>query len=185
EVRKVVEDGVPDHEVELAVVERQLGGVAPVRLDGQVGPARRVRELVEHPLRDVGGDGGVDRPGQEQVQREVAGARPDLERAPEAGRLLTKRAPDLPEHLRASQPAVGDAPLVVVVVSREIVVAGVVLLDLLGPGACHGARTISRQSRPASWPSLRLATLARRVGRSCDLYAAGPARGGAATLADR
>ena len=81
----------------------------------------------------------ADQPGEHQVEREVAGARADLQGALEAGGLAAERLAHLGGDLRLADVAEVDAPLGVVVVGRHVVVAGVDVADLLRVGkGCHG-----------------------------------------------
>ena len=74
-----------------------------------------------------------------QVQREVAGAGADLERARERAGLVAEQLAHLPEHLLAADLAERDAPLGVVVARRHVVVAAVDVEDLVGSGGSgHG-----------------------------------------------
>ena len=89
-------------------------------------------------------------PGAQQVQREVAGACADLQRA---RRSASGRAPErlahLREHLLAAELAEVDAPLGVVVAGRDVVVARVDVADLLGAqSGRHGRHHIlARRAR--------------------------------------
>ena len=109
----MVQDGVAEDEVEALVVERQPLGVGGDGLDLEAERARRcARSVVEHPRRDVGG-GRVARstPELQQVEREVAGARADLERVAEAvGRSPPSALRSLPQHLRAGRSAPKSMP---------------------------------------------------------------------------
>ena len=75
--------------------------------------------LREHARRDVRGHRLADHAGAQQVEREVAGARADLERARVAARLVPERLAELAGHLRLADVAVADAPLRVVVLRRR------------------------------------------------------------------
>ena len=90
----MVQDGVAEDEVEALVLEGQLLGlgrdrghaVEPERLGGRGQP-------LQHPGRDVGRGQPLDHPELDQVEREVAGPRADLERVAEASRRRARRAP--------------------------------------------------------------------------------------------
>ncbi len=86
----------------------------------------------------------VDHACAQQVQREVAGAGPDLERPRVPAGRRAQRLAQLAQHLAGADLAVVDGPLRVVGVRRLIVVANVrradaVCLDRAGRGR-HGAR---------------------------------------------
>src|SRR4051794_41648895 len=70
----------------------------------------------------------------EEVEREVAGARADLQRARIRARLRAQQLRELAEHLRLADPAEVDAPLGVVVVGRHVVVAAGDVEGLVGGG---------------------------------------------------
>ena len=143
-----MEHGVPEDEVERRVGEGELRGVGADGIDLDPESPGRRRELVEHPPRDVGGHRGLDHAGAEQVQREVAGPRADLEGPPEAQAALAERALQLGDDLGASLHAVRDPPFAVVVRGGDVVVAGVDVLDLLGGRSRHLARVYPR---PPAW----------------------------------
>src|SRR6185437_16084574 len=82
--------------------------------------------------RDVAASRLADQPRTQQVECEVPGARADLQRAVPAGRLGAESLADLCQHLRTAHRAEVDAPLVVVVVRRHVVVTRVRVADLLG-----------------------------------------------------
>ena len=83
-----------EDEVEALVLEGQrlgLGGdrghvLEPERLGGGGEP-------LQHPRRDVGRGQPLDHPELDQVEREVAGARADLQRVAEAARPSARPAP--------------------------------------------------------------------------------------------
>ena len=124
-----MQDGVTENEVELAVLEGQLGGFAGSRLDLKLQLARGGLELAEHPRGDVGGDRRPDHPSRHPVEREVARAVADLERALVAARLAAERLAQLAPDLGLADRAVVDAPLGVVVLGGEVVVADVGVPD--------------------------------------------------------
>jgi hypothetical protein len=86
----------------------------------------------EHAGGDVGADRRLDDARLHQVEREVAGARADLQRARERAGTPAEQLLDLAEHLRAADVAEVDAPLRVVVGRRDVVVAAVDVEDLVG-----------------------------------------------------
>ncbi len=105
--------------------------------------------VVEHARRDVAAGRLADQPGAQQVEREVAGARADLERAREVSGLPAERLAQLRDDLLAADLAEVDAPLGVVVVGRDVVVARVRVADLLGAeGGRHGAAPYTRAPCP-------------------------------------
>jgi hypothetical protein len=73
---------VTQHEIERAVRERQRRGVAGDSSNVEPEPRSVALEGREHPGGDVGADGLADHPREHQVEREVARAGADLERAP-------------------------------------------------------------------------------------------------------
>ena len=93
EVGDVVQDGVAEDEVEALVLEGQLLGLGGDRLDVEPERVGGRREPRQHPRRDVGRGQRLDRPELEQVEREVAGARADLQGVAEALRRRARRAP--------------------------------------------------------------------------------------------
>ena len=123
-----MEHRVAEDEVEGVVGERQLGRLAAdgLHLDPQL--LRRGGEGREHAGGDVGRDRTLEHARLEQVEREVAGAGPDLEPAPEV-LVARERLVQLAEDLGPSYLAVGDAPLGVVVGGGEVVVADVGLAN--------------------------------------------------------
>jgi hypothetical protein len=143
QVRKVVQHGMAEDQIEGAVVEGQIGGVAGRGLDRQPEFLGRVLELSQHAGRDVGRHRLAHHAGAQQVQREVAGAGADLERPPIAPRLVPERLSELALDLRLADLAVVDSPLRVVVVGGEVVVADVRVPDALRalhrPGEPSGA----------------------------------------------
>ena len=93
-----------------------------------------------------------------QVEREVAGAGADLQRAGERAGVAAEQLLDLAEHLRAPDLAEVDAPLGVVVGRRDVVVAAVDVEDLVGGvGRGHArARSLGRRSvQPDAGPGTR------------------------------
>ena len=110
------------------------------------------RERREHARRDVAAGGLLDQAGAQQVEREVAGSRADLERA----RVVAGRAAEclahLREHLLAADLAEVDAPLGVVVVGRDVVVARVDVADLLvlSVGGTERHHILARRGRAHS-----------------------------------
>ena len=132
EIRQVVEHGVPEHQVEGVVVEGQPLRLARGGLDGQAELGRGALELAQHPGGDVGGHGLADHPGPQQVEREVAGAGADLEGSGVAARLVPERLAQLARDLCLADGAVVDAPLRVVVLGGQVVVADVCVPDGLG-----------------------------------------------------
>ena len=125
EVRQVMQDGVAEHEVERLVVERQLGGVAGDGLDVQAEPLRIALERGQHPRADVGARGRAHHAGLQQVEREVAGARADLQRAAERPGSRAEQLGELAEHLAVPDLAERDPPLGVIGLGRHVVVAAV------------------------------------------------------------
>ena len=81
---------------------------------------------------DVGGHRLGHHAGAQQVEREVARAGADLERAVEALGAPAERLAQLAHHLRLPGLTVGDAPFVVVMGRSEVVIAHVRLVDRLG-----------------------------------------------------
>jgi len=77
-------------------------------------------------------------PGAQQVEREVPGARADLERARERAAVSAECLAHLPEYLLDSALVVRDSPLRVVIRSGDVVVAGVHILDVVVTEAGHG-----------------------------------------------
>ncbi len=144
EVGYVVEDCVTEHEIEGGVLEGEVLGLADHRfdLDSQIG--RSGREGVQHAGRDVGHRDPVEQALQGEVEREIAGAGPDLERVPERpGRVVPERLGHLRADLMLADRTEIDAPLRVVGLGRHVVVAGVGVLDLLWRvrGGCgHGGK---------------------------------------------
>ena len=112
----------------------------------------------------------LDQPGAQQVQREVARAGADLERARVAARpRAAERLAHLRQHLVVPELAEVDAPLGVVVVGRDVVVARVDVADLLGAeqsvalgGTIYSRAVIRPQSAlRAARPAGRRAAAAR------------------------
>jgi hypothetical protein len=153
----MVEHRVSQQQVERVILEGQRGGLASRCADAHAEARGRAVELVEHSLRDVGGHRLVDHAREEQVEGEVAGAGPDLERAPERPRVGPEGLSQLPEHLLGAALVVGDAPLRVVVRGGDVVVAGVDVLDVVGGERRHGGGTISaiRRYLPRAWQPRR------------------------------
>ena len=112
EVGDVVKDRVAEDQVEATVGERQPLGLSANRLDPE--PERRgaLGQGLEHPRRDVGRGRPLDQPELQQVEREIAGARADLERVAERARgLAPERLDQLRLHLGLADLAVVDTPL--------------------------------------------------------------------------
>ena len=114
EVRQVVEDGVAEHEIERLVLERKSLGVGLNRLDLEPEPLGGRREHVEHSGGDVDRGRLTDHAGAQQIEREVAGAGTDLERALVVAGLAAERLRELHQHLALARFAVVDRPLAVV-----------------------------------------------------------------------
>ena len=127
-----MQDRVPEHEIEARVGKRQPLGVDLLGLYLQAELLGVRAQRGEHARRDVGARGLADQPGAKQVQREVAGARADLQGARPAVGPVADRLVDLREHLLATHLAEVDAPLGVVVARRHVVVTGVHVADLFG-----------------------------------------------------
>jgi hypothetical protein len=139
----VVEHRVAEHEVERAVGERQLGGVAGDRVDVEAEALGVARQRLQHAGGDVRAGGGAHDAGLHQVEREVAGPGADLERVRERPGSRAEQLLDLAQHLRAPLRAERDAPLAVVLGGRRVVVATVEVEDLLGGvGRGHGAASL-------------------------------------------
>ena len=121
----------PSTRSKLVIRERQRSASA-----GRVPTSRPSRSALaasvcEHPRRDVAAGGVLDQPAEQQVEREVAGPRADLERARDsAPRLAAERLAELREDLALAELAEVDAPLGVVVVRGNVVVARVRVADL-------------------------------------------------------
>jgi hypothetical protein len=132
EVRQVMQHGVAEDQVERIVGKRQrLGlGADGRHLEPELG--RGCAQRVEHALRDVGGHGLADDAGTQQVQREVASAGADLERAVERPDRLPERLAQFADDMPPPLLLVGDSPLGVVLARCDVVVAGVDVLDRLG-----------------------------------------------------
>ena len=96
------------------VLERQLGGVAGGGLDARGRAARVGLERREHARRDVGAGAPLDDTRLHQVEREVAGARADLERARERPGLRAEQLVSLPSTCWLADRAERDPPLGVV-----------------------------------------------------------------------
>ena len=145
----MVQDRVPEDEIERPVLERQVLRRARRGLDLQAHAGGVGLQHVDHPLRDVGGDGAAHDAGGEQVQREVAGAGADLQRPRERAGRRSQQLVDLAEHLRAPDLAVVDAPLAVVARRRGVVIADVDVVDLLRLAAHRPASSVDARSRAA------------------------------------
>jgi hypothetical protein len=153
EVGDVVEDGVAEDQVEAFVLEGQDLGLGLNR--GHVLDAERVggrRQPLQHPGGDVGGGQPLDHAELDEVEREVAGARADLQRVAEGAALHpAERLDQLEADLALADLAEVDAPLGVVLVGGRVVVAGVDVLDVLvggGGGSWHRAGSLDRCKKP-------------------------------------
>jgi hypothetical protein len=129
-----MQDRVAVDDVERVVRERQRLGLGADRLDVEAEPRRRLRQRVEHALRDVSRDGRAHDARLHEVEREVAGAGADLEAALVHPDRLAERLAQLAGHLLAAGLLVGDPPLRVVRLRGHVVVARVDVLDRL----CRG-----------------------------------------------
>ena len=139
EVRDVVQDRVPENEVEAAIRERKRLGLRDNGRHLEPELLGAGSEPLEHPGRDVGRGRALDQPELQQVEREVPGAGPDLERIRERSRgLAAERLDQLRAHLALADLAVVDAPLGVVGRRRRIVIPRVRVLDLGGRGGRRG-----------------------------------------------
>ena len=131
----MVEHRVPEHEVEALLGERQRLGVGTRRphLQAEAGGVRR--ERADHAGRDVGAGRLRDHTGLEQVQREVARAGADLQRAFEAPvEPRAEHLAQLAEHLGLADLAEVDAPLGVIARRGNVVIARVYVADFVrGP----------------------------------------------------
>jgi hypothetical protein len=140
EIRDVVQHGVPEDDVERVVLERQVLGLADDGVDRrQSEPLGRSLEGLEHPPGHVRGDDLVEPALAEQVEGEVPGARADLE--PAAVRfpaVAAERLLHLAQHLSGALGPVVDAPLGVVRVRRQVVVAHVGFEDFVRGLLRHG-----------------------------------------------
>ena len=164
-----MEHGVPQHEVERAVLEGQGLGVGDVRLDLEPQALGVPAQHVDHARRDVGARRLARDAGHQQVQREVAGSGADLERALEQRQPPAERLADLAEHLLAADLAPVDAPLGVVVRGRAVVVTGVDVADRVGrAGRSHQALEGNRNSASRERSPAR-ATIARPMPDMLDL----------------
>ncbi len=137
-----MEHRVAENQVEGPIGEGKPLGVGDDGLDLDPQLVRVRLERPQHPRGDVGRRDPLDRPGVEQVQREIPRPGPDLERVPEGRRLAAERLLQLRGDL--GTPGIGevDPPLRVVRVGGEIVVPGVDVPDPLGAGVSsrwHGA----------------------------------------------
>jgi hypothetical protein len=157
QVGDVVEHGVAEHEVEAVVRERQALGVGRFGLDVEPEALGVGGERLQHSGRDVAAGRFADQPGAHQVEREVARPRADLQRASEVAGLAAERLAHLRGDLAEAEIAEVDAPLGVVVVRRDIVVARVGVSDLLGAeSGRHGAAPYTRAPCPRLPPGLEL-----------------------------
>jgi hypothetical protein len=136
QLRQVMEHRVPEDEVERRVLERQRRGVADRGLDVETEPAGVAPQRREHARRHVGADRRPHDALLHEVEREVAGARPDLQRAGERTGVGAEQLLDLAEHLGAADLAEVDTPLGVVLGRRHVVVAAVDVEDVLGALGC-------------------------------------------------
>jgi hypothetical protein len=132
EVGQVVEHGVAEDEVERVVLEGEVRGLAGRRLDREPQLGRGALEAPQHSRRDVRGHRLAHHSGAQQVEREVAGTGSDFERALVVPWLVPERLAQLAGDLRLADLAVVDAPLRVVVLGREVVVADVGVPDAVG-----------------------------------------------------
>ena len=159
EVGDVVQDRMAEHEVEGVVVERQVLGIAGDGLDGDADALRVGLQRVEHAGRDVGRDGLADDAVLQHVQREVARAGADLQRAAERRQRRAEQLVQLAADLVSADLAVVDAPLRVVVLGRRVVVARVDVADRLrAGGSSHAAASLLtawRANRAARQPLVR------------------------------
>ena len=141
----MVQHGVAEHEVEALVGKRQALGVDLFGPHLEAEPLGIRAQRREHPRRDVGARRLGDHPGAQQVEREVAGAGADLERARPAVGVVPDGLADLDEHLLAPDLAEVDSPLGVVVIRGHVVVARVDVADLLcAQGWWHGGAPYTR-----------------------------------------
>ena len=141
----MVQHGVAEHEVEALIGERQALGVDLLGLHLETEPLGVRAQRREHARRDVGARRFGDHPGAQQVEREVAGAGADLERACPAVGVVPDGLVDLDEHLLATDLAEVDSPLGVVVIRGYVVVARVDVADLLcAQGWWHGGAPYTR-----------------------------------------
>jgi hypothetical protein len=139
EVRNVVQNRMPEHEVEALVGKWQLLGLRSHCVQSQSESAGRRGEGVEHALGDVGCRGALDQPELEQVEAEVAGTGADLQRVAEGlARLAAQGLDQLGANLILAHGPEVDAPFGVVVGGGDVVVARVGVLDLSGSGGRGG-----------------------------------------------
>ena len=127
----------PSTRSKLSSAKRQRLGVAGHRRHRQAEPRGVALQRLEHPGGDVRAHGRAHDARLHQVQREVARAGADLQRAAERLGLAPQRLAQLGQHLVLADLAEVDAPLGVVVVRGGVVVAGVDVADL---GRCGGSR---------------------------------------------
>ncbi len=143
QVGDVVKDGVAEDEVEALLLEGELLGLGRDRPHLQPERLGGTREPPQHPRGDVGRGQPLDHAELEQVEREVAGARADLQPVAEGS------APPSPPSALASFSRTCSWPvspksiphLASYVIGRSVVVAGVDVLDVLrrgGRGGWHG-----------------------------------------------
>ena len=146
EVGNVVQHGMADDQVKALVGERQALRVGDLRRDVEAELRGVCGERLEHPGRDVAARRVADQALEHQVEREIAGARADLERALEPRGRRAERLLELRAHLLAADRAEVDTPLGVVVLGRDVVVGGVRLADLLR--GQHGRHGLPPYTRP-------------------------------------
>jgi len=133
QVGQMVQHRVAEDDVERVVGEGEGGGVAAGGVRVHAETAGRFAQGVEHAGGDVGGRVLGDHARQREVQPEVAGSGADLQPARIGGQAArAKDLAQLAEHLGLTALAVVDAPLRVVVLSREVVVAHIRGVNLLG-----------------------------------------------------
>ena len=139
------------------VRQRQLLGVARDGRDVEPEAARVALQHREHAGRDVAAHGAAHHAGLQQVEREVARAGADLQRAREGAGLAAERLAQLRHDLSPTDGAEVDSPLGVVLGGGRVVVAGVDVADLgRCPRGAHRARNSSvhleRGDRPYTRP---------------------------------
>src|SRR6188474_972172 len=121
-----------EDEIEALVLEGQLLGLRLHGLDLEAQVLGGGREALQHAGRDVGGGQALDRPELQEVEREIAGARADLQPGAEALAVApAERLDELLAYLLLAGCTEVDAPLGVVFVGCRVVVAGVDVLDVL------------------------------------------------------
>ncbi len=121
-----------EHKVEALILEGQALRIGRERVHLQAQALRVICERTEHAGGDVCAGRLFDDARAHQVEREIAGARADLQRAVIAARLGAERLLHLRAHLLRPMLAEIDPPLGVVVPGCDVVVAGVDVADLLG-----------------------------------------------------